>query len=112
MNRVSDYFSPQAKAVVSALMVLLAQIIAFVGTGGWSVLVTLTLGNWLGIAMATLLAWGFTYNVPNTPATVPVPTVIADGIRISEEAETAKHDEPKALCNSPVCSVVEPHIAH
>lgn len=87
MQRVSDYFSPQAKAIVSALMVLLAQVIAFVGTGGWSVLVSLTLGNWLGIAMATLLAWGFTYNIPNAQAAPPAPPVIAQGIEISNAAQ-------------------------
>lgn len=84
MNRVSDYFSPQAKAIVSALMVLLAQVIAFVGTGGWSVLVTLTLGNWLGIAMATLLAWGFTYNIPNGSSTPPI---ISQGVALSQAAQ-------------------------
>lgn len=83
---IASYFSARAKAVVSAVLVFLAQVLAFIGTGGYEELAALTLGQWIGVAMATAVAWGFTYAVPNAPA----PDVVAKGKALADEAEAAK----------------------
>lgn len=113
---IAQYFSARAKAVVAAVLVFLAQVLAFIGTGGYEELANLTLGQWIGIAMATAVALGFTYAVPNTPPVAPVPVVIAQGKALAQEAQDAKEavlaPVGTSLCNSPNCPTPGPHLAH
>lgn len=102
MNAASivDYLSPKAKAVWAAVLIFLAQVAVFVGSGGVAAVAAITLGQWIQILIATSVAYGVTYNVPNTGARGsrdPAPTVVIhQSDPVAVEAFRMNADKPLA----------------
>jgi hypothetical protein len=57
--------SKQAKAIAAGIALLLVQVQVFVGQGGVDVLLSVTLGQWITVALGVLAGYGVVYNIPN-----------------------------------------------
>ena len=68
-------FSRQAKAIAAFLVTFLVQLQAYVGQGGVDTLQSVTVGQWISIAILTASAYGVVYAVPNVTVT-PEPPVL------------------------------------
>jgi hypothetical protein len=71
--------SKQAKAIAAGIALFLVQVQVFVGQGGVDVLLGVTLGQWITVALGTLAGYGVVYNIPNAypVADVPVAAPVA-----------------------------------
>lgn len=69
--------SGQAKAIATAVAILLVQVQWVVAMKGYVSPVDITFPDWLTIVTNTLAAYGVTYMIPNgaTSAVEPAPTV-------------------------------------
>lgn len=96
-------FSRQAKAVAAFVVTLLVQIQVYVGQGGTDALLSVTLGQWISIAILTFAAYGVVYSVPNVTAVqaagLPTPVVtVASPVDVValQSAHDALHNDPPA----------------
>jgi hypothetical protein len=67
---VSGKLSAQAKAIASAVALLLVQVQVYVGQGGVDALLAVTLGQWISVAIAVLAGYGVVYNIPNAERSI------------------------------------------
>jgi len=61
----SDKLSAQSKAIIAAVLTLLAQLGVVVGQGGLEGIQAMTLGQWIQFVLQTATLYGVTYMVPN-----------------------------------------------
>ena len=73
-----DKLSAQAKAIIAAVLTLLAQLGVVVGQGGLAEIEKLTLGQWIQFVLQTATLYGVTYMVPNYKKAAPVVVSPAD----------------------------------